>query len=76
MLFCRLLDFFFKINIFDFFSGIPSVCETFWIQIRPDNLSGLIWVQTVCKGYHQTAIVGKELMGKSLIKYLHVSNMK
>ena len=28
-------------------SGIPSECETAWIQIRPDTLSGLIWVQTV-----------------------------
>ena len=34
--------------------GIPSECQTDWIQIRPDNLSGLIWVQTVCKGYQQT----------------------
>ena len=29
--------------------GIPSECQTVWIQIRPDILSGLIWVQTVCK---------------------------
>ena len=35
-------------------SGIPSECQTDWIQIRPDILSGLIWVQTVCKGYEQT----------------------
>ena len=26
-------------------------CKTVWIQIRPDILSGLIPVQTVCKGY-------------------------
>ena len=25
-----------------------------WNQIRPDILSGLIWDQTVCKGYQQT----------------------
>ena len=25
-----------------------------WILIRPDNLSGLIWVQTACKSYLQT----------------------
>ena len=31
-------------------SGIPLECQTVWIQIRPDILSGLIWVQTVCKG--------------------------
>ena len=28
-------------------------CQTFWIQIRPDFLMGLIWVQTVCKDYKQ-----------------------
>ena len=33
--------------------SIPSGCQTVWIQIRPDILSGLIWVQTVCKGYKQ-----------------------
>ena len=32
-------------------SGVPSECQTVWIQIRPDILSGLIWVQTVCKRY-------------------------
>ena len=30
---------------------------TVWIKIRPDNLSGLIWVQTVCKCY-QLVLVG------------------
>ena len=35
-------------------SGIPSESQTVWIQIRPDILSGLIWVQTVCKGHQQT----------------------
>ena len=29
--------------------SIASGCQTVWIQIRPDILSGLIWVQTVCK---------------------------
>ena len=42
-------------------SGIPSECQTDWIQIRPDNLSGLIWVQSVCKGYEQRTLVGNEL---------------
>ena len=36
-----------EINI----SGIPSVCQTFWTQIRPDVLSSLILVQTACKCY-------------------------
>ena len=35
-------------------SGIPSECQIVWIQIRPDILSGLIWVQTVYKSYQQT----------------------
>ena len=34
--------------------SIPSRCQTVWIQIRSDILLGLIWVQTVCKGYQQT----------------------
>ena len=42
-------------------SGSPSECQTVWIQIRPDILSGLIWVQIVCKGYQQTTPVGKAL---------------
>ena len=32
-------------------------CQTVWIQIRPDKRSGLIWTQTVCKGYQQTTKV-------------------
>ena len=44
-------------------SGIQSECQTVWIQIRPDILSGLIWIKTVCKGYEQTTLVGKELTG-------------
>ena len=34
-------------------------CQTIWIQIRPDILSGLICVKTVCKGYQQTTLVDK-----------------
>ena len=43
-------------------SGIPSKCQTACIQIRPDILSGLIWVQIVCKGFQQMTLAGKELM--------------
>ena len=50
------LNHFFEKNI----SGIPSECQTVWVQIRPDILSGLVWVQTVCKGYQQTTLVGKD----------------
>ena len=38
-------------------SGIPSECQTVWIQIRPDILLILIWVQTVCKSYQQITLV-------------------
>ena len=33
----------------------PSECQIAWIQIRPDILSGLIWVQTtcICENYQQ-----------------------
>ena len=41
-------------------SGMLSECQTVWIKIRPDILLGLILVQTVCKGYQQTTLVGKE----------------
>ena len=40
-------------------SGIPSESQTVWTQIRPDILSGLIWVQVVCKGYKQTKLAGR-----------------
>ena len=43
-------------------SGIPSECQTDWIQTRPDVLSGLIWVQSVCKGYEQTTLGGNDLI--------------
>ena len=42
-------------------SGIKSECQTVWIEIRSHVLSGLIWVQTVYKGYQQTTLEGKEL---------------
>ena len=41
--------------------GIPSESQIVWIQFRPDillRMSGLIWVQTVCKIYQQTTLVG------------------
>ena len=43
-------------------SGISSECHTVCILIKSDVLSGLICVQTVCKSYQQTTLVGKELM--------------
>ena len=53
--------------------SIPSGCQTVWIQIRPDILLGLIWVQTVCKGYissqQKSSLVGKELNTKHFFLY-------
>ena len=43
-------------------SGIPSECQIDWIQIRPDILSGLIWIQSVCKG---TSGVPERIVQKS-----------
>ena len=45
-------------------SGIPSECQTDWIQIRSDILSGMIWVQTVCKCYEQTTLVDNEFINQ------------
>ena len=57
MLFFRLLIFF-KINFLrKFFQEYHH-----WTLIRPDDLSGLIWVQTVCQGYKQTTLVDKEFI--------------
>ena len=50
-------DFFQNQHFGKILSGIPSECQTVWIQIRPGILSGLIWLQTVCKAYQQTAKV-------------------
>ena len=60
MLFCRLL-FFSKSFIFEKFFQEYHLSVRDPIQIRPDVLSGLIWVQNVCKGYQQTTSGGKEL---------------
>ena len=43
-------------------SGIPTECQTVWILIRPEDSSGLIWVQTVWQGNLQMTLVDKELM--------------
>ena len=54
---CFFFFFFFQNQLFrKILSGIPSECQKVWIQIRPDILLGLIWVQTLCKGYQQTTL--------------------
>ena len=40
-------------------SGIWSECQIVWIQIRPDKMPGLIWIQTVCKSYQQMTLEDK-----------------
>ena len=58
---------FFQYQLFrKILSCIPSECQILWILIRPDVTSGLIWVQSVCKGYQQTTLVGKELTKNNL----------
>ena len=52
-LFFFVINFFLNLLFLKNLSGIPSECRTVWIQIRPDVLSGLIQIQTVCKGYQQ-----------------------
>ena len=52
---CRLLILKKKINCIE-----KIEWQTIWIQIKPNIFSGLIWVQTDCKGYQQMSLVGKE----------------
>ena len=54
-------DFFSKSTFGKILSGIPPGCQTDWIQIRPDILLGLIWVQTVYKSYQLMTLGDKEL---------------
>ena len=68
---CR---FFSKLFLFQkIILGIPSECQTALIQIRPDILSGLIWIQNcLCKDYHQQI---KVFILKSVWEYhIRVSN--
>ena len=56
-------------GFFQYLLGVLT--QIVWIQIRPDILSGPIWVQTVCKGYRKTTkkspIASKELNTKQLV---------
>ena len=87
MLFCLLRIFFFSFlsseDFFFFFKltfskknllGKPSECQTVWLQIRSDVLSGLIRVQTVCKGYQQTkkAATSGEIVEIQSLAYMQV----
>ena len=39
-------------------SGTLSECQRVWIQIKPDNSSGLIWVQNCLQKYQKMTLVG------------------
>ena len=52
-------DFFQSQLFLKLLSGIQPECQTVKTQIRSDALSGLIWVQTVCKSYQQTAEINQ-----------------
>ena len=58
-IFCRLPIFFSKSTSLKIMSGKPPECQTFWIQIRSELLSGLLWVQTILNSYQRTTLVGK-----------------
>ena len=48
-------------------SGITSEYQPAWIHIRPNILSGLIWVQSVRKGYQQmTQLAASRQRGKTM----------
>ena len=53
-------------------AGIPSECHTIWIQIRPDILLSLIWLQTVRKGYPQMTSVSacRQRVKKSYVVFI------
>ena len=51
----------FKINFLEIKSGIPSECQTVWMQVRSDRRSVLTFAHTVCKGYQQKTLTDEEL---------------
>ena len=56
------MQFFFKITFFKkILSGLPPVSNSL-DPVMSGILSGLIWVQTVCKGYQQMTQVGRVIL--------------
>ena len=47
-------------------------CQTVWIQIRTDNLSVLIWVQTVCQNAEKVTHIKGRLLYQAVILYSYV----
>ena len=58
--FLSLQMFFFQSQLFEKLFQEYYQSITVWIQIRPDFLSDLIWVQIVCKRDHQTVLEGTD----------------
>ena len=59
MFFLSSADFFQNQCFRKILSGTPSESQTVRIQIRLDILTGLIWVQAVCKSYQKTTLEAK-----------------
>ena len=55
--FFSFVDILHKINNFKTFLEYYHHSVEVWIQMRPAIMSGLVWVQTVCKSYQQKAKV-------------------
>ena len=69
-LFCCPLIFF-KINFFEkFFQEYHQSVKKVWIQIRPEVMSGLIWVQTVCKSYQLMTVKGDWMLPFRCVLFL------
>ena len=64
MLFLSSADFFSKSTFKIIISGIPSECQTDWIQIRP-NFFVRPDLGPIYKGYKQRRLVGKKLTLKA-----------
>ena len=56
---CRLS----KLTFQNTLPGTLSECQTVWIHIRMDDLSVLIWIQTVCIGYQKITKVAASKEG-------------
>ena len=60
-----------KLIVSIYLSAILLECQTVWIQTRPDISSGLVWVQTDCKGYQQMTLAGNEFKALGLHDISH-----
>ena len=55
--------FFLYFTLYPLLLSADNLCEQFWTQIRPDKMSGLIWIQTV---WHPDGI---EISSMQRVKY-------